>query len=153
MDKDNTLVLVTPDDIAFLEGELGQTRRPFALHELTGRWPSARRPASGPKWSRSTTPAPSTPSGDSIYKEYDEPLTVGSRVQEHFQGSVVLKVVRKTVDKPLGCDMLEVDYTGGGIFRKYVDYMAKTKTQVLLPSNCGLQSRRPGSWAPRPTRG
>ena len=35
MDKDNSLVLVTPDDIAFLEGELGKTRRPFSLHEMT----------------------------------------------------------------------------------------------------------------------
>ena len=33
--------------------------------------------------------------------------------------------------------MLEVDFTGGGTFRKYIDYMKKTKTQVLLPSNVG----------------
>ncbi|HYA49241.1 MAG TPA: hypothetical protein VEG35_06035, partial [Burkholderiales bacterium] len=31
--------------------------------------------------------------------------------------------------------MLEVDYPGGGVFRKYIDYMKKTRTQVLLPSN------------------
>ena len=39
--------------------------------------------------------------------------------------------------------MLEVDYSGGGTFRKYVDYMKKTKTDVLLPSNVGLANTAP----------
>ena len=37
--------------------------------------------------------------------------------------------------KSFNCEMLEVDYDGGGVFRKYIDYMKKTRTQVLLPSN------------------
>ena len=50
--------------------------------------------------------------------------------------------------------MLEVDYNGGGTFRKYVDYMKKIKTQVLLPSNVRRdRARRPRSWARPPTRG
>jgi hypothetical protein len=39
--------------------------------------------------------------------------------------------------------MLEVDYPGGGVFRKYVDYMKKTKTQVLLPSNVDGRNQPP----------
>ncbi|MCX6559791.1 MAG: hypothetical protein NTZ26_04685 [Candidatus Aminicenantes bacterium] len=143
MDKDNSLVLVTPDDIAFLEGELSQTRRPFSLHELTGTLAFRKTAGQRSEVVKIYDPGAAYAVGDSVYKEYDEPLTVGSRVQEHFQGSVVLKVVGKTVDKALDCDMLEVDYTGGGPFRKYVDYMAKTKTLVLLPSNCGLAGEAP----------
>ena len=44
--------------------------------------------------------------------------------------------------------MLEVDYTGGGTFRKYIDYMKKTKTQVLLPSNCGGANAAPQDHGP-----
>ncbi len=73
--------------------------------------------------------------GDLIYKDYDETLTVGSRSVEHFKGSVILKVVGRTYFKSFNCDMIEVDYDGGSVFRKYVDYMKKTKTQILLPSN------------------
>ena len=73
--------------------------------------------------------------GDTIEKDYNEPLTVGSKSVEHFEGRVILKVVAKTYSKHFNCEMLEVDYPGGGVFRKYVDYMKKTKTQVLLPSN------------------
>ena len=80
MDKDNSLVQVTPDDIAFLEQELAKTRRagddPRTDREAG--LPQDRRPAH-PRRSRSTTPTPSTSVGDSIYKEYDEPLTVGSQ--------------------------------------------------------------------------
>ncbi len=143
MDKDNSLVLVTPDDIAFLEGELGKTRRPFSLHEMTETLAFRKTAGQRSEVVKIYDPNAAYGVGDSIYKEYDEPLTVGSRVQEHFQGSVVLKVVRKIVDKTLGCEMLEVDYNGGGPFRKYVDYMAKTKTLVLLPTNCGLTGQAP----------
>ncbi len=73
--------------------------------------------------------------GDYVYKEYDETLTVGSKNVEHFKGAVILKVVGKTFYKSFNCEMLEVDYAGGGVFRKYIDYMKKTRTQVLLPSN------------------
>ena len=72
--------------------------------------------------------------GDVIYKEYDETLTVGSKNVEHFRGAVILKVVGKTYYRAFNCEMLEVDYAGGGVFRKYIDYMKKTRTQVLLPS-------------------
>lgn len=143
MDKDNSLVLVTPDDIAFLEGELGKTRRPFSLHEMTETLAFRKTAGQRSEVVKVYDPGYAYAVGDSLYKEYDEPLTVGSRVQEHFQGSVVLKVVRKIMDKTLGCEMLEVDYNGGGAFRKYVDYMTKTKTLVLLPSNCGLAGEAP----------
>jgi len=73
--------------------------------------------------------------GDVIYKEYNETLNVGSKNVEHFRGAVILKVVGKAFYRAFNCDMLEVDYTGGGVFRKYVDYKKKTRTQILLPSN------------------
>ncbi|MDD8026578.1 MAG: hypothetical protein PHI34_08680 [Acidobacteriota bacterium] len=143
MDKDNTLVLVTPDDITFLEGELGKTRRPFSLQEMTQTLAFRKTAGQRSEVVKIYDPASSYDVGDSIYLEYDENLTVGSRVQELFQGTVVLKVIRKIPDKSLGCEMLEIDYTGGGVFRKYVDYMAKTKTLVLLPSNFGMTGAAP----------
>jgi hypothetical protein len=72
--------------------------------------------------------------GDLIYKEYDEQLLVSSKGMEHFKGAVVLSVVNKISYDSFNCEMLEVDFTGGGIFRKHIDYMKKSKTQVLLPS-------------------
>jgi|GEM_PF-168431 len=143
MDKDNSLVQVTPDDIAFLEGELGRTRRPFSLQEMTQTLAFRKTAGQRSETVKIYDPNAVYEVGDSIIKEYDEHLTVGSRVQEPFQGTVVLKVVRKIQDKSLDCEMLEVDYTGGGVFRKYVDYMAKTKTLVLLPSNYGLTNAAP----------
>ena len=38
--------------------------------------------------------------------------------------------------------MLEVDYSGGGVFRKYIDYMKKTRTQVIRPSNTEAKRSR-----------
>ncbi len=143
MDKDNSLVLVSPDDIAFLEGELGKSRRPFSLQEMTQTLAFRKTAGQRSETVKIYDAEAVYEVGDSIYKEYDELLTVGSRVTEAFQGSVVLKVVRKIKDKSLDCEMLEVDYTGGGVFRKYVDYMAKTKTLVLLPSNYGLTGKAP----------
>ena len=82
--------------------------------------------------------------GDVIYKEYDEPLTVGSKNVEHFQGAVILTVVAKEPYHPtFHCEMLEVDCPGGGAFRKYIEYMKKTRTKVLLPSNCDARNLVP----------
>ena len=137
MDQDNTLVQVTPDDIAFVEQELAKSRKPFLLRELVEKLAFLKTAAQRIQDVKIYDPNNLYEVGDSIYKEYDEPLTVSSKTVEPFKGAVVLKVVKKIVYKGFDCEMLEVDYSGGGTFRKYIDYMKKTKTQILLPANCG----------------
>lgn len=134
MDKDNTLVQMTPDDITFLEQELSKTQKPTAARELAEKLAFRKTADQRTQDVKLYDPTCVYLVGDSIYKEYDEPLTVSSKTVEPFKGAVVLTVVHKTFYKGLG-EMLEVDYTSGGTFRKYIDYMKKTKTQVLLPSN------------------
>jgi hypothetical protein len=135
MDKDNPLVLITPDDIAYLEGELTKSRKPATLRELAERLAFLKTANQRTQDVKIYDPSFVYEVGDSIYREYDEPLTVSSKTVEPFKGPVVLKVVKKIFYKAFNCEMLEVDYTGGGTFRKYVDYMKKSKAQVLLPSN------------------
>ncbi|MGB7297176.1 MAG: hypothetical protein WBC70_16465 [Candidatus Aminicenantales bacterium] len=136
MDKENNLTQVTTDDHAFVEKELEQTSRPLSLREITEKLAffktASQRVSDVYRYDSSCK----YQVGDFIYKEYDEALTVSSKTVEHFQGVVVLKVINKVFYESFQCEMLEVDYSGGGLFRKYIDYMAKTKTQVLLPSDC-----------------
>lgn len=143
MDKDNTLVQMTPDDIASIEQDLRKASRPFSLRELTEKLAFRKTANQRTQDVKIYDPNCVYQIGDSIYKEYDERLTVSSKTVEPFKGAVVLKVVNKIVYKDFNCEMLEVDYTGGGIFRKYIDYMKKTKTQVLLPANCGGTNQPP----------
>lgn len=137
MDKDNALVQVTLDDIAFIEQELAKSRKPFLLRELGEKLAFLKTAAQRIQDVKIYDPNSLYEVGDSIYREYDERLTVSSKIVEPFKGAVVLTVVHKIVYKGFDCEMLEVDYTGGGTFRKYIDYMKKAKTQVLLPANCG----------------
>jgi len=136
MDKENNLTLVSPDNITFVEREFEQTPRPLSLKEISEKLAfhktASQRVADVLKYD----PNCKYQVGDIIYKEYDEALTVSSKTVEHFKGTVVFKVINKVFYKSFECEMLEVDYTGGGIFRKYIDYMKKTRTQVLLPSDC-----------------
>jgi hypothetical protein len=143
MDKDNALVQVTPDDIAFVEQELAKSRKPFLLRELVEKLAFLKTAAQRVQDVKIYDPNCVYEVGDSISKDYDEHLTVSSKTVEPFKGTVVLKVVNKVVYKGFDCEMLEVDYTGGGTFRKYIDYMKKTKTQVLLPANCGGSNQPP----------
>lgn len=130
------LTTVTPDDVALVRRELEATLRPLTLHELTEKLAFEKTASQRQRDVKKYDPDCRYEVGDVIYKEYDETLTVGSKAAEHFQGPVILTVVGKQFYEHFHCEMLEVDYPGGGIFRKYVDYMKKTKTQVLLPSNC-----------------
>jgi len=136
MDKENNLTQVSPDNLTFVEQEFEQTPRPLALKEVSEKLAfhktASQRVADVLKYD----PICKYQVGDLIYKDYDETLTVSSKTVEHFKGAVVLKVINKVFYKSFECEMLEVDYTGGGLFRKYIDYMKKTKTQVLLPSDC-----------------
>jgi hypothetical protein len=136
MDKENNLTQVSPDNLLFVEREFEKTPRPLSLKEISEKLAfdktASQRVADVLKYDSNCK----YQVGDLIYKDYDEALTVSSKTVEHFKGTVVLKVVNKVFYKSFECEMLEVDYTGGGVFRKYVDYMKKTKTQVLLPSDC-----------------
>jgi hypothetical protein len=143
MDKDNTLVQVTPDDLAAVERELAKSPKPASTRELAEFLAFRKTADQRTQAVKIYDPTAAYEVGDSIYKEYDEHLTVGSKVVEPFKGAVVLTVVHKTFYKDFGCEMLEVDYTGGGTFRRYVDYMKKSKAQVLLPSNVGGAAAAP----------
>ena len=136
MDKENNLTQVSPDNITFVEREFEQTPRPLSLKEINEKLAfhktASQRVADVLKYD----PNCKYQVGDLIYKEYDEALTISSKTVEHFKGTVVFKVINKIFYKSFDCEMLEVDYTGGGLFRKYIDYMKKTRTQVLLPSDC-----------------
>lgn len=136
MDKDNNLTQVTEDNLAYIEKEFEQTPGPFSLHEITEKLAFQKTASQRVQDVVKYDPNSKYEIGDQVYKEYDEPLTVSSKTVEHFKGAVVLKVVNKLYYKSFQCEMLEADYTGGGLFRKYIDYMKKTKTQVLLPSDC-----------------
>ncbi len=130
-----SLTTVTPDDLALVCQELEAATRPIPLHELTEKLAFHKTASQRQREVKKYDPDCVYEVGDVIYKEYDETLTVGSKAAEHFQGAVILTVVGKQVFPNFNCEMLEVDYPGGGMFRKYIDYMKKTKTQVLLPSN------------------
>jgi hypothetical protein len=131
----NNLTAVTPDDIALVERELSTTSHPLAVKALTEKVAFEKTASQRTQDVKKYDPNCRYEVGDYIYKDYDEPLTIGSKSVEHFQGAVILKVVARTFYKNFNCDMLEVDYPGGGVFRKYIDYMKKTRTQVLLPAN------------------
>jgi hypothetical protein len=136
MEKDINLTQVNPEDLAFVERELESSPRPFSLHEIGEKLAFHKTASQRVKAVLKYDPNCKYEVGDQIYKEYDESLTVSSKTVEHFQGVVVLQVVNKIYYPDFQCEMIEVEYSGGGIFRKYIDYMKKTKTQVLLPSNC-----------------
>ncbi|HDT13433.1 MAG TPA: hypothetical protein ENO03_03655, partial [Candidatus Aminicenantes bacterium] len=130
------LITVSDEDLALVERELGKAPQPRTTHDLTGKLAFEKTAAERAQDVKIYDPYARYEVGDLIEKDYNEPLTVGSKSVERFEGRIILKVVAKTHSDHFACDMLEVDYPGGGIFRKYVDYMRKTKTQVLLPSNC-----------------
>lgn len=137
------LAVVTDDDMALVERELDRTPHPQSTRALAEKLAFEKTASERAQDVKKYDPYARFEVGDLIEKEYNEPLTVGSKAVEHFQGRVVLKVVAKTYSKHFNCEMLEVEYPGGGVFRKYLDYMKKTKTQVLLPSALEGRSEAP----------
>ncbi|HPW17200.1 MAG TPA: hypothetical protein PLP83_02335 [Candidatus Aminicenantes bacterium] len=135
-DEAPLLTDVSDGDLAFVERELERTPHPLAARDLAAKLAFEKTAAERTQDVKKYDPVARYEVGDLIEKEYSEPLTVGSKAVEHFEGRVILKVVAKTFSPQFGCEMLEVDYPGGGVFRKYIDYMKKTRTQVLLPSDC-----------------
>jgi len=131
-----TLTTVSDEDLALVERELERSPAPRSTRDLAGKLAFEKTAVERAQDVKKYDPYARYEVGDLIEKDYNEPLTVGSKSVEHFEGRVILKVVAKSHSAHFGCDMLEVDYPGGGVFRKYVEYMKKTRTQVLLPANC-----------------
>jgi len=129
------LTAASAEDIALVERELERTPHPQPTRALTEKLAFEKTAAERTQDVKKYDPYARYEVGDFIEKDYNEPLTIGSKFVEHFEGRVILKVVAKTYSKHFNCEMIEVDFPGGGVFRKYIDYMKKTRTQVLLPSN------------------
>ena len=143
MDKENEQTQITEEDLSFLEEELLQNNKAFTLEQLTESVAFKKTSSQLKQEVKKYDPGCVYEKGDLILKEYDEPLLVSSKGAEHFKGSVVLRVTNKSSLESFDYEMLEVSYSGGGTFRKHIDYMNKTKTQVLLPSNYGRKGLEP----------
>jgi hypothetical protein len=143
MSEENENIKITEKDLAFLENEFLKASKPLSVQEMTRKLVYQKSSHQLSLEVKKYDPDCVYEVGDNIYKEYDEPLLVSSKGVEPFKGAVVLRVTKKIPYKAYSCEMLEVDYTGGGIFRKYMDYMKKTKTQVLLPSNYEAKGKTP----------
>ncbi|MGQ9800388.1 MAG: hypothetical protein ACUVRL_01780 [Candidatus Saccharicenans sp.] len=139
------LTAISAEDLAAVIQELLRTNRPLSTVELAEKLAFAKTASQRNQPVKIYDPYARYEVGDFIYKEYDESLQVGSKVTEHFQGGVVLQVINKINYPSYQCEMLEVDYDGGGPFRKYIDYMKKTRTQVLLPSNLENKALEPAT--------
>ena len=143
MVKENESTTINPEDLKFIENELDKINHALSLKELAEKMAFKKTSRQLSQEVKIYDPNCKYEIGDLIFKEYNEPLMVSSKGAEHFHGSVVLKVINKIAYENFNCEMLEVDYTGGGVFRKHIDYMRKTKTQILLPSNCNGKSMLP----------
>ena len=135
MDKANEYTKITEADLSFLEEKLLHINKALTLKELAQKVAFKKTSSQLKQDVKKYDSYCQYEVGDLIFKEYDDPLLVSSKGAEHFKGSVVLKVLNKISLESFDCEMLEVGYSGGGIFRKHIDYMTKTKTQVLLPCN------------------
>ncbi len=143
MDKENEHIKILASDLVFLEEDLAKINTPVILPELVKKIAIKKMSSQLSQEVKVYDPYCIYEVGDFLYKEYNEPLTVNSKGAEPFKGTVVLKVISKIPYESFNCEMLEVDYTGGGTFRKHIDYMKKAQTQVLLPSNLDGQGKTP----------
>jgi hypothetical protein len=143
MDKENENTKILTSDLDFLEEDLTKSKTPFSLQELVKKIAIKKTSSQLSHKVKVYDPYCLYEVGDLLYKEYNEPLIVSSKGAEPFEGTIVLKVIHKIPYESFNCEMLEVDYTGGGTFRKHIDYMKKTQTQVLLPSNIDGLAKTP----------
>lgn len=143
MDKETNLTNINAEDISFVEKEISLDKRPFPLREIAERLAFHKTAGQRLRDVLKYDPCCRYEVGDLIFKEYNESLMVSSKQTEPFEGAVVLTVVNKAFYKSFNCEMLEVDYTGGGLFRKYIDYMKKARAQVLLPANLEGKAQTP----------
>ena len=143
MEKEIENTEITENDLLFIEKEFSKSNKPLSLEEIAKKMAYQKTSSQLGHEVKIYDPLCTYEIGDLIYKEYDEPLMVSSKGVEPFKGAVVLTVIGKVAYADFNCEMLNVDYLGGGIFRKYIDYMKKTKTQVLLPSNVEGKAKTP----------
>ena len=143
MNKEIEATQITPENLSFIEKELSHTKKPLSLQEMAKKLVYKKTSSQMQQEVKKYDPECQYEVGDLIYKEYDEPLMLSSKEREPFKGAVVLQLIGKIDYKDFNCEMLEVDYSGGGTFRKYIEYMKKTKTQVLLPSNLEGKAKPP----------
>jgi hypothetical protein len=143
MEKEIENTEITEKDLLFIEKEFSKSNKPLSMEEMAKKMAYQKTSSQMAQGVKKYDPLCAYEIGDLIYKEYDEPLMVSSKGVEPFKGAVVLSVVGKVAYSDFNCEMLEADYSGGGIFRKYIDYMKKTKTQVLLPSNVDGKAKPP----------
>lgn len=143
MSEENNITKIAEKDLLFVEKEFSKTDRPLPLYEITKKLAYQKTSSQLSQEVKKYDSYCQYEVGDFIYKEYDEPLMVSSKGMEPFKGAVILKVIGKVPYEDFNCEMLEVDYSGGGVFRKYIDYMKKSKTQVLLPSNLDKKAKIP----------
>jgi hypothetical protein len=134
---------ITKNDIDFVINELSKDHNAPSLQKLIKKVAFKKNANQLNQEVKLYNPSCKYEVGDLICKEYDEPLMVSSKGKELFKGKIVLEVMNKIPFDSYNCEMLEVDYTGGGIFRRHIDYMKKTKTQVLLPSATGEKECKP----------
>jgi hypothetical protein len=134
---------ITKVDINFVIDELSKNHKAPSLQELIKKVAFKKNANQLNQEVKVYDPACKYEVGDLICKEYDEPLMVSSKGKEPFKGKIVLEVVNKIPFDSYNCEMLEVDYTGGGTFRRHIDYMKKTKTQVMLPSASAEKACKP----------
>ncbi|MBU4254391.1 MAG: hypothetical protein KJ727_07315 [Acidobacteria bacterium] len=143
MNKENNILNISDKDLAFIKKVLTEEKKPFILVDLSQKLAFQKNSKQLNQEVKVYNPSGLYEVDDLIYRVYDEPLVVSSKGTEHFSGAVVLKVINKITYESFGCEMLEVDYTGGGIFRRHIDYMKKSKTQVLIPSNQDARNEKP----------
>ncbi|MBM3296259.1 MAG: hypothetical protein FJY83_01530 [Candidatus Aminicenantes bacterium] len=143
MDPETPLTQVGEEDLRVLETELAASTSPASLRALAEKLAYHKTAGLRLQTVKKYDPRCRYEVGDQVLREYNESLTVSSKTVEHFEGAVVLTVVGKTVDAAYQCEILEVDFTGGGTFRRYIDYMRKNRAQVFLPSNVGSEGLEP----------
>jgi len=143
MSKENENITIAAGDLAWLQDDLRKDTAVVTLLDLAMKLAYRKNADQLSQEVKVYDPSCEYKVGDLIYKEYNEQLLVNSKGTEHFQGAVVLTVINKISYESFNCEMLEVDFTGGGTFRRHLDYMKKSKTQVLLPSATEGSSQAP----------
>ncbi len=90
------LTTVSGEDLGLVERELGRTPAPRSTRDLTAKLAFEKTATERTQDVKKYDPDVRYEVGDTIEKTYNEPLTVGSKSVEHFEGRVILKVVAKT---------------------------------------------------------
>jgi hypothetical protein len=152
MDKDLKLTQATDEDVLYLVQEFGQSSNPVHLRQLTEKLAFQKTASQRNQDVALYDPAAVYEVGAAVYKEYDESLTVSSKSVEHFKGTVVLTVVHKSRYELYDCEMLEVDFAGGGTFRKEFQTDLATADATLAAQNAFVDVLASDSTRPQISR-